>query len=128
MTATGHLAHRAAPPSRLQLAHALAFACGLFGTLAGTLTANPYFFLIAGPCLSLSGVLILLGSRVAFRGPSGNMLRSLLGTSRILRLNLHAVVWILAGMLVSAWGVEGVRQRTSDRILPDPLISAYIAP
>lgn len=126
MTATSHAARRHAPPSRLQLAHAMTFAIGLFGTLAGVLTGDPYFFVVAGPCLSISGALVLFGSRVAFRGQVGNTLRAVLGPARVRRLNMHALIWLLAGMLVSAWGVEGVRQRNVDHFLDDPSVGSNV--
>ncbi|HKU43367.1 MAG TPA: hypothetical protein VJR89_34635 [Polyangiales bacterium] len=119
-----NLPRREGSPSRLQLAHALSFACGLFGTLAGAVTHNPYYFLVAGPCLSISGALILLGSRITFRGPVGATLRAVLGASRVRRLNLQAIVWLVAGILVSAWGVDRVRHRDAQPIIDEPAIGA----
>lgn len=118
------LPRREPSPSRLQLAHALSFACGLFGVLAGAVTRNPHYFLFAGPSLSISGALILLGSRVTFRGPVGNALRAALGATRIRLLYLHGVFWLIAGFAVTGWGVARVRRQTPDRVIEEPAVGA----
>jgi hypothetical protein len=98
-------------PSGLQLVHASAFAVGLVAMLAAVTTSNPYLYLVGGPCLALSGVLILVGCRITFQGPVGQVMRAALGSGRVRRVNLRGILWLLAGILAIVWGVERVRTR-----------------
>ena len=120
------LPRREPSPSRLQVAHALSFACGLFGTLAGVVTRNPDYFLFAGPSLSISGALILLGSRMMFRSPVGDALRAALGASRRRLLHFHGVFWLIAGIAVTAWGVAHVRRQSIDPLYDEPAVGANL--
>jgi CBS-domain-containing membrane protein len=116
-------------PSSLQLVHAGAFSCGLVATLAGVTTSNPYWHLVGGPCLALSGALILVGCRITFRGPVGQVMRAALGSARVTRLNLRGIFWLLAGILLSVWGVQGIRsQRENEPQLQAPMVQSAVRP
>jgi hypothetical protein len=111
-----------APPSGMQIAHALAFSAGLVAMIIGTFTNHGVWYVIAGPCLVLSGALILVGCRLTFRGPVGDALRAVLGASKVRRLNLRAVVWVIAGLWISVYGVERMRaERNVERDFNDPV-------
>jgi|SRR4051812_29823892 hypothetical protein len=107
--------------SPLQLAHAAAFATGLVAILAGLLTANPYWFVVGGPCLAVSGMLILVGCRITLGGQVGRALRAVLGPARLTRVSLRGVFWLLAGILVTVWGVHNVRARHEAQPFPERL-------
>ena len=114
---------RAVAPSGLQVAHAAAFSLGLLALVVGVFINQPIWYLIAGPCLTLSGGLILVGLRVTFAGPAGEMLRAALGASQVRRISVRAVFWVLAGLLITIWGVERMRaQRNSEPPLQEPLV------
>ena len=93
------------PP--IVLTHAIAFSAGAMTLVAGLLDAKqPYWFLIAGSCFVASGLLIMLGSHVTFGGAAGRTLRAVLGPARVARVNGRALLFILAGLLATAWGIE----------------------
>jgi len=109
--------------SPLQVAHAALFSVGLVALLVSTFTRDPLWLLVAGPCLTASGSLILIGSRITFRGPVGHMLRAVLGQSRVRQIHLRAVVWVVAGILISLYGMQCVRAtRDVDPVQDDPLV------
>ena len=111
--------------SRLAVVHAVVYAAGLVLLVAGIFGRVPVLLLLAGPCLAVSGALIWVGTHISLTGPVGGMLRKLLGPSRVVSMHLRAVFWILAGVLVTAWGLVGLRGQ-SPRLAPqDPLIGLY---
>lgn len=111
-----------APPSGMQIAHAIAFSTGLASLVIGAFSTHAVWYVIAGPCLALSGALILIGCRLTFPGAVGEVLRTVLGASKIRRLNLLAVAWVLAGLWISVYGVERMRaERNVDRDFSAPV-------
>lgn len=118
------MASRSEPhPSTLQVAHAALFSLGLVALLVGTFTRDPHWLLFAGPCLTGSGALILIGSRITFRGPVGDVLRAALGASRVRKMHVRAVVWVVAGILISLYGVQCVRTTRDADSVQDPLVT-----
>jgi hypothetical protein len=109
------------PPSVLQVAHAMLFSAGLVSLLIAIFSAHALWYVIAGPCLAVSGGLILVGSRLTFDGPIGDVLRAALGASTVRRLNVRAVIWVFAGLLISVWGLERMRAERNDRPFKEPL-------
>ena len=109
--------------SRLALVHALAFATGLVATLIGLVTLHASWLFAAGPCLTLSGVLIVVGSRITFAGPAGDLLRAVLGPARVRGINLRAIVWIVAGILVFVSGFEVLRRERELLPFEEPLVN-----
>jgi hypothetical protein len=59
---------------------------------------------------------------MSLTGPVGGMLRKLLGPSRVVSMHLRAVFWILAGVLVTAWGLVGLRGQGPELVPDDPVI------
>lgn len=113
--------------SGLQIAHAVAFAIGLVALLIGTFNTRGVWYLVAGPCLAVSGGLILLGYQLTFRGPVGRVLRTVLGRPTLARLNLQAWFWVLAGIWIVLLGVD--RLRAEHRVTePTPKGLALVAP
>lgn len=95
--------------------------------ITGLLAHMPYLLLIAGPCLSISGGLIWAGTHFTLTGPVGQILRSLLGRSRVATMHLRAALWIGVGILVTLWGVRSLRAPVPDHMLPqDPTISSVV--
>jgi hypothetical protein len=113
--------------SRLAVVHAVVYAAGLLLLIAGIFGEAPVLLLLAGPCLAVSGALIWVGTHITLAGPVGGMLRTLLGRSRVVSMHMRAVFWILAGVLVTAWGFVGLRARShSPELAPqDPLIGLH---
>lgn len=110
--------------SRLAVVHAVVYAAGLVLLVAGIFGQVPVLLLLAGPCLAVSGALIWVGTHISLTGPVGGMLRKLLGPSRVVSMHLRAVFWILAGVLVTAWGLVGLR--AGPQLAPqDPVIGHY---
>jgi hypothetical protein len=97
-------------PSRLVIAHAFIFASAVVCLTFGAFLEKPELLLVAGPCFLISGLLIWVGNRVTLSGPIGAVLRMALGPSQLLTLRVRALIWILAGVAVTAWGIEEVRQ------------------
>jgi hypothetical protein len=113
--------------SRLAVVHALAYSFGMILLLAGLLAHAPYLLLIAGPCLSISGGLIWAGTHFTLAGPVGQMLRTLLGRSRVASMHLRAALWVGIGILVTLWGAFSMRAPEHDHMLPqDPTISSVV--
>jgi len=73
--------------------------------------------------LTASGTLILIGSRITFSGPVGDMLRAILGQSRVRQIHLRAVVWVVAGILISVYGAQCVRATRDVDSVQDPLLT-----
>ena len=111
--------------SRLAVVHAVTYAVGLVLLIAGIFARAPVLLLLAGPCLAVSGALIWVGTHHSLAGPVGGMLRKLLGPSRVVSMHLRAVFWILAGLLVMAWGLAGLRGRGTQVAPQDPVIGSY---
>lgn len=110
--------------SRLAVVHALAYSLGIILLIAGVLARAPYLLLIAGPCLSISGGLIWAGTHFTLAGPVGQILRRLLGRSRVATMHLRAALWVGVGILVTLWGVASMRAPRGEHVLPqDPVIS-----
>lgn len=110
-------------PPRVIIIHALVFSAGILSMLAGVATESGGLLLAAGVCLTLSGALIWVGSRIAFAGPAGELLRVVLGPPRVRGINLRAVLWIVAGVLTVLWGLAVLRsQRGDERPLQEPLV------
>jgi len=102
--------------------HALLFSAGLLGLLVGAFVHVPALLVASGPMLAMSGVLIWIGSRITFAGPLGDVLRIALGRRRVITLHARAVVWLLIGALVTAWGVHGLHHPPRDEpLLRQPL-------
>ncbi len=114
--------------SPLVLLHAFVFAAGLLGALVGIVTGDAPWFFVAGPCLIVSGALVLLGTRITFTGPTGAVLRAALGPARVRGISLRAVVWILAGLLLCVWALKVARsERDDEQLLQEPLVRAIPA-
>jgi hypothetical protein len=111
--------------SRLAVVHAVVYAAGLVLLIAGIFGQIPVLLLLAGPCLAVSGALIWVGTHISLTGPVGGMLRKLLGPSRVVSMHLRAVFWILAGVLVTAWGFVGLRDQGPQLAPQDPVIGLY---
>lgn len=95
--------------------------------ITGLLAHTPYLLLIAGPCLSISGGLIWVGTRFTLNGPVGQILRTLLGRSRVATMHARAALWVAVGILVTLWGVRSLRAPVRDHMLPqDPTISSVV--
>jgi hypothetical protein len=110
--------------SRLAVVHALAYSLGMILLITGLLAHAPYLLLIAGPCLSISGGLIWAGTHFTLTGPVGQILRPLLGRSRVATMHLRAALWVGVGILVTLWGALSLRAPKHDHMLPqDPTIS-----
>jgi hypothetical protein len=109
--------------SRLAVVHAVVYAAGLILLIAGIFGQAPVLLLLAGPCLAVSGALIWVGTHITLTGPVGAMLRGLLGRSRVASMHLRAVFWMLVGVLVTAWGVVGLRAHDTQLSPQDPVIS-----
>ena len=104
--------------------HAFVYASGMLLLLAGLFARTPYLLLLAGPCLSISGGLIWVGTHITLTGPVGNILRGVLGRSRVATLHLRAVFWVLLGLIVTGWGIASIRSARGTLLLPDdPTIS-----
>lgn len=108
--------------SRLAVVHAVVYAAGLVLLIGGIFGHAPVLLLLAGPCLAVSGALIWVGTHISLAGPVGGMLRKLLGPSRVASMHLRAVFWILAGLLVTAWGISALRDHSPQDAPQDPLI------
>lgn len=104
------------------MVHAVVYAAGLVFLIAGIFGHVPVLLLLAGPCLAVSGALIWVGTHISLTGPVGGMLRQLLGPSRVVSMHLRAVFWILAGVLVTAWGLVGLRGNGPQLVPEDPVI------
>jgi hypothetical protein len=111
--------------SRLAVVHAVVYATGLVLLIAGIFGRTPALLLLAGPCLAVSGALIWVGTHISLTGPVGGMLRKLLGPSRVVSMHLRAVFWILAGVLITAWGLVGLRGHSPELVPEDPVIGLY---
>lgn len=104
--------------------HALAYTLGMILLVAGLLSHKPSLFLIAGPCLAISGGLIWAGTHFTLAGPVGQILRRILGRSRVATLHLRAALWVGVGILITIWGLSALRAATREQIMPqDPVIS-----
>lgn len=108
--------------SRLAVVHAVVYAAGLLLLISGIFGDAPVLLLLAGPCLAVSGALIWVGTHITLTGPVGGMLRKLLGPSRVVSMHLRALFWILAGVLVMAWGVMALRDEGPKLAPQDPVI------
>jgi hypothetical protein len=116
-------ADTASSHSRLAIVHALAYTLGMILLVAGLLSHKPSLLLIAGPCLSISGGLIWAGTHFTLAGPVGQILRSILGRSRVATLHLRAALWVCLGILITIWGLSALRA-TREQIIPqDPAIT-----
>lgn len=100
--------------SRFQIAHAVAFAVGLTALLIGTFSTRGLWYLVAGPCLTVSGGLILLGYHLTFRGAVGRALRTVLGRPKLAKMNLRAWFWVLAGIWIALLGIDRMRAAHSE--------------
>lgn len=109
--------------SALPVIHASAFSAGLVAFMAAAMTSNPYWYLVAGPLLALSGALILIGCRITFRGPVGEIMRAALGEGFLRRATARGVIWLVLGILISVWGATSVRRHRDLGELHDPLVT-----
>ncbi|HKU43210.1 MAG TPA: hypothetical protein VJR89_33850 [Polyangiales bacterium] len=117
------MTERVDPPlSSLQVVHACAFSGGLVAYMAAVLTSNPALYLLAGPLLAASGALILLGCRITFRGPLGDIMRVALGRGVVRRATTRGVIWLVLGLLISVWGVTRVRRHDELEQLREPMV------
>jgi len=108
--------------SRLAVLHACVYAAGIILLVAGLFGQAAYLLLLAGPCLAISGALIWVGTQISLAGPVGNILRGLLGRSRVATMQLRAAFWVLAGVLVTLWGIASMHE--PQQFMPsDPAIS-----
>lgn len=110
--------------SRLAVLHACVYAAGIVLFVAGLFGKVAYLLVLSGPCLAISGGLIWVGTQIQLGGPVGKILRGLLGRSRVITMQLRAAFWVLAGVLVTLWGIAGMRaQEASPPLAPsDPTI------
>lgn len=111
--------------SRLAVVHAVVYAAGLLLLISGIFGETPVLLLLAGPCLAVSGALIWVGTHITLAGPVGGMLRKLLGPSRVVSMHLRAVFWILAGVLVTAYGLSALRNHGPQLAPDDPVIGLF---
>lgn len=111
------------PISALQVIHASTFSAGLVALMAAALTSNPYWYLLSGPLMAVSGALVLLGCQITFRGPAGAIVRAALGESYLRRATVRGVIWLVLGVLISVWGVIGVRTQRDLQPLHDPMMT-----
>jgi hypothetical protein len=98
-----------ARPSALVLLQTAIFFAGMALLIASTVFHTAWLPLIAGPCIALSGVLLLVGVRITFAGPVGDLLRTVLGSTSVRRAQLRAALWITIGVAVSVWGLQRLR-------------------
>jgi hypothetical protein len=112
--------------SRLAVLHACIYAAGIVLLVAGLFGQVAYLLVLAGPCLAISGGLIWVGTQISLAGPVGKILRGLLGRSRVATMQLRAAFWVLAGLLVTLWGIAGMRAGDQPPAFTpsDPMISA----
>ena len=113
--------------SRLAAVHAVVYAAGVLLLIAGIFGQVPMLLLLAGPCLAVSGALIWVGTQITLAGPVGAMLRKLLGPSRVVSMHLRAAFWVLAGVLVTIWGMTNLRAHDAEVSPQDPVIG-LVAP
>jgi len=118
------------PMLRLAMVHAVVFSLGVLLAVGGLVGHQPYLLVVAGPCLVFAGFMVALGTHISLTGPVGGMLRAALGHTRVVTRYLRAVVWILAGILVSAWGLERLRagEQHGPPVLQDPAVSQTARP
>ena len=106
----------------MAVVHAVVYAVGVLLLIAGIFGEVPMLLVLAGPCLAVSGALIWVGTQITLAGPVGAMLRKLLGPSRVVSMHLRAAFWVLAGVLVTIWGMTGLRAHESELSPQDPVI------
>lgn len=112
------------PHSRLEVLHATLFTFGFFLSFVGLVAGIPEVFLVSGPCLMLSAVLIWFGVRVTFAGKIGGVLRAALGPARLLSIHARALAWLLIGLALTGWGVVGFARDSYRDFIPfPPLVS-----
>ena len=113
--------------SRLAIVHALAYSTGILLLVVGLLAHMPALLLVAGPCLSISGGLIWAGTHFSLVGPVGQILRGVLGRSRVATMHLRAALWVGVGILVTLWGLSSMRSVREPLLPQDPAISRYVS-
>lgn len=106
----------------MAVVHAVVYAAGLLLLIAGIFGEKPALLLLAGPCLAVSGALIWVGTQITLAGPVGAMLRKLLGPSRVVSMHLRAAFWVLAGVLVTIWGISDLQAHDTELTPQDPVI------
>lgn len=112
----------------MAVVHAVVYATGLLVLVAGIFAHAPFLLLVAGPCLAISGALIWVGTHITLAGPVGDMLRKLLGRSRVASMHLRAAFWVLVGVLVTVWGAAALRASERELRAPqDPMISQRVS-
>lgn len=111
----------------MAVVHAVVYAAGVLFLISGIFGEVPMLLLLAGPCLAVSGALIWVGTQITLAGPVGAMLRRLLGPSRVVSMHLRAAFWVLAGVLVTIWGMTGLRASDNELAPQDPVIGV-VAP
>jgi hypothetical protein len=110
--------------SRLAVLHAIVYAAGVLLFVAGLFAHTAYLLVLSGPCLILSGALIWVGTQLTLAGPVGQILRGILGRSRVASMHLRAAFWVFAGILVTLWGIASIRAPKGEPHTPqDPMIS-----
>lgn len=110
------------PP--LVLLHSSLFSVGVVTLLVGLVIDVPGLLLIAGPCLTASGILIWVGSRINFAGPVGDMLRLALGRTRVITIHLRALLWLVVGLVVTFYAIDRLGASDSE----PPLHEQPLAP
>ena len=129
MKAREVVSERPDPPlSALPVIHASTFSAGLVTLMAAALTSNPYWYLLSGPLLAVSGVLVLLGCQITFRGPAGAIIRAALGEGYLRRATVRGVIWLVVGVLISVWGAIRVQSYQETQPLHDPLLTQVLRP
>lgn len=103
----------------------MVYVAGVLLLIAGLFGHVPALLLLSGPCLAVSGALIWVGTHITLTGPVGGMLRKLLGPSRVISMHMRAVFWILAGVLVTAWGVASLGGGSPQLAPPDTMIGLH---
>jgi hypothetical protein len=117
------MAKRSPQVSAFELLHGAAFGAGLGALAIGAFSTHALWYLVAAPCLVSSGMLVLFGCRLTLHGPLGDALRAVLGASKLTRVHLRALLWIVAGIWIGVLGVERLRvQRDDERPLQEPLV------
>lgn len=104
--------------SRLTRIHAVLFSTGVLALLTGIVFRMPTMLVVSGPCLSFSGILIWVGSRITFKGPVGDALRLALGRRRVLTLHARAVIWLIVGLVVTGLGIHRLREAPVREVPP----------
>lgn len=103
---------------RLERLHAAIFSAGTIATLVGLIVSSPPLLMTAGACFIVTGLLILVGSRITMRGPLGDTLRVALGRRRVFTMHLRGVLWVMLGLALIVLSIQALRDGTAIPLNP----------